>query len=184
MGDEDYLFVVAIDFGTTYSGFSFSSREDYRSNPLSQHSKQWYDSFSSFISYKTSTCVLFDPQGEFHSFGFDAEEHYYNLAEKGIHRDWYYFRRFKMWLYEQNDDERLRDQNGKEMDAIKVFSQSILYLKNSFTKQTENTGLDWRPNDIRWVLTVPAIWTETKKSFMRRAAEMAGTLTLLKFNKY
>ena len=31
---EDYLFVAAIDFGTTYSGYAFSLRDDFKKDPL------------------------------------------------------------------------------------------------------------------------------------------------------
>ena len=56
------------------------------------------------MSLKTSTCVLFKPDKTFHSFGYEAEEHYGELAadaEMGEHKQWYYFRRFKMQLFDK-----------------------------------------------------------------------------------
>lgn len=50
---------------------------------------------------KTSTYVLFDANGKVASFGFDAEKKYSELASENKHRDWYYFRRFKMMLYNE-----------------------------------------------------------------------------------
>lgn len=87
--------------GTTYSGYSFSSRDEYKSNPNSQRSRQWRDPSNNHVSNKTSTCILFDPQGKFHSFGFEAEEIFYNLAEDNKQEDWYYFKTFKMHLYKR-----------------------------------------------------------------------------------
>ena len=57
---------------------------------------------SSLISHKTSTCILFDKERKFRSFGFEAEAKYLDLVrdEKENHRDWYFFRRFKMVLYD------------------------------------------------------------------------------------
>ena len=49
---------------------------------------------------KAPSCALFSPDGEFDSFGFEAEEKYTKLAEDGDHENWYFFRRFKMLLYE------------------------------------------------------------------------------------
>ena len=55
------------------------------------------------MSLKTSTCVLFKPDQTFHSFGYEAEDHYGELAseETGEHKKWYYFRRFKMQLFDK-----------------------------------------------------------------------------------
>ena len=55
----------------------------------------------SLMSLKTSTCILFNPKKEFDSFGYDAEDAYGELSaeESGEHKKWYYFRRFKMELF-------------------------------------------------------------------------------------
>lgn len=53
-----------------------------------------------YQSSKTSTTILLDADKKFHSFGFQAETDYANLAQDDKHRDWYYFRRFKMVLFE------------------------------------------------------------------------------------
>ena len=34
----------------------------------------------------------------------------------------------------------------------------------------EGTGI--KPHEIKWVLTVPAIWPDSVKQFMRKSAEM------------
>ena len=54
------------------------------------------------MSLKTSTCVLFDPDQKFAKFGYEAETQYGELAAEGTdtHKDWYYFRRFKMQLFD------------------------------------------------------------------------------------
>ena len=44
--------------------------------------------------------MLFTPQKDFHSFGYDAEDKYMELAEEDEHKEWYFFRRFKMLLHE------------------------------------------------------------------------------------
>lgn len=90
-----------MDLGTTYSGYSFSSRDDHKSNPNSHHLRQWRDPSNNHVSNKTSTCILFDPKGEFNSFGFEAEKKFYHLAEDNKHEDWYFFKSFKMQLYKK-----------------------------------------------------------------------------------
>ena len=65
----------------------------------------------------------------------------------------------------------VKDDEGRELPALDIFSMVIKYLKEHLleTLETRGTGLD--NNDIHWVLTVPAIWSEPAKQFMREAAE-------------
>lgn len=91
------LLVAAMDFGTTYSGYAFSFRDkpmDIQTNP------NWVAGSEKLISLKNPTCVLLKPNKEFHSFGFEAENKYGDLAEDDEHHGWYMFRRFKMLLHE------------------------------------------------------------------------------------
>ena len=39
-------------------------------------------------------------------------------------------------------------------------------------------GHDIEADDIRWVLTVPAAWSDLAKQFMRKAAEQASDMEL------
>lgn len=57
------------------------------------------------------------------------------------------------------------------MKAIDVFSAAIEYLKNHLLEELKKRGMDRCEEDIRWVLTVPAIWKDPAKQFMRDAAE-------------
>lgn len=58
------------------------------------------------------------------------------------------------------------------MRAIIVFSYSIRYLKEHLLEKllTSNLGDKVTVDDIDFVLTVPAIWDDTAKMFMREAA--------------
>jgi hypothetical protein len=61
---------------------------------------------------------------------------------------------------------------GKPMQALTVFSLAIRYLKeHCFAKmQAVRKGMI-QDEDIYFVLTVPAIWDDPAKQFMREAAE-------------
>lgn len=57
------------------------------------------------------------------------------------------------------------------MEAIKVFSSAIGYLKDQMliNCRRQLTGIE--ESDIMWVLTVPAIWDDKSKQLMTETAE-------------
>ena len=63
------------------------------------------------------------------------------------------------------------------MVAIDVFSGAIKYLKDHLIKalNARNACNEISADDINWVLTVPAIWSDPAKQFMREAAEKVST---------
>jgi len=89
---------------------------------------------------------------------------------------------------QQNDDHEQEDEevdirdtliaaNGKEFPADRVFIEALKYIKSQvfkfFTKnklQIENI------DDIQWILTVPAIWSEKAKYKMEQWAFKAGLI--------
>lgn len=92
--------VAAIDIGTSFSGYAFSFVHEYNRDPSKISAPTWTASMGRFMSQKTATCILFNPEGKFDSFGYEAEENYSELAEDEKHDNWFYFSRFKMMLYE------------------------------------------------------------------------------------
>ncbi|KAL3878541.1 hypothetical protein ACJMK2_030881 [Sinanodonta woodiana] len=170
------LLVAAIDFGTTYSGYAFSFRSEYDKDPCKIYTPVWNAGSRSLVSLKAPTCALFDPHKRFHSFGYEAEDKYTELAADDEADGWYYFRRFKMTLYDKMSLKRnfkLEADGGKPMSAMLVFSSCIRYLVDHLFKTCQNRVSGIERTDIRWVLTVPAIWNDAAKQFMREAAEKA-----------
>jgi len=95
MASSERLLVVAFDFGTTYSGYAFSFTND----PLKVQSANWVAGSRQLLSLKTPTSVLLDPNNEFHSFGYEAENTFTDLAEEDNHHHWKFFSQFKMLLH-------------------------------------------------------------------------------------
>ncbi|XP_053400546.1 heat shock 70 kDa protein 12A-like [Mercenaria mercenaria] len=127
------------------------------------------------------TCVLINPDGKtLDSFGYVAETKYAELAADELHKPWFFFRRFKMMLFDKMKIQRqvtLEDETGKRLPAKTVFSLAIQFLKNDLLKECHKQLADvLQEDDIQWVLTVPAIWNDAAKQFMREAAEDAGIL--------
>ncbi|XP_056013062.1 heat shock 70 kDa protein 12A-like [Ostrea edulis] len=182
------LAVAAIDFGTTYSGYAFSWKHEWGKVQVNE----WNS--GEFLSSKAPTAILLKPDKSFYAFGFDAETIFTNMAERDSDseddeeegpkencEDCYYFHRFKMLLHR---DERLHrnteieDITGKKMNAMDIFSMSIKHLKNSMMDMmNKKIAFKILEKDIDYVLTVPAIWGDAAKMFMREAAVNAGILS-------
>ncbi|XP_045207711.2 heat shock 70 kDa protein 12B-like [Mercenaria mercenaria] len=181
---EMRVIVAAIDFGTTYSGWAFSFRADYEKNPTNAEVKHWHSGPGTLVTEKTPTCLLVKPDGvTFQAFGYDAENQYLELADKDEHRDYYYFRRFKMLLFKAfgkhlTKETTIADEMGKELPAIDVFAMSIKFIVDDMMVVVNQrlTGIIME-TDIHWVLTVPTIWSDFAKQFMRHAAIKAGIVT-------
>lgn len=87
--------IVAIDFGTTYSGYAFAFTRD----PESIHMmRKWEGGDPGVNNQKTPTTLLLRPDGSFHSFGFGARDFYHDL-DPAEAKQWLYFEKFKMSLH-------------------------------------------------------------------------------------
>ena len=94
---KNFEVVVAIDFGTSLSGFAYSfnfEREKIYVN------SNWTGSVGGAM-WQVPTAVLFDNHQQFLAFGYNAEDEYCNYAQTDDEHDCYFFHRFKMLLNEQ-----------------------------------------------------------------------------------
>lgn len=97
---QNALVVVAIDFGTTYSGYAYSFRDEYKKDHTKIYSNENWQSGDGLITAKAPTAILFDEDGKLDSFGYDAERTYSELLEGGDAEGYSYFSRFKMKLFQ------------------------------------------------------------------------------------
>lgn len=176
---ENYIFVAALDFGTSYSGYAFSSRADFAVNPLLIHTNQeWIAGGTTLTSMKTPTSILIKKDGSFLAFGFEAEDRFYSAMTNEQREEVMLFRRFKMKLHNKmgiNKDLFIEDVTGKRYPAHKIFTLSIKAMVGHFREFLKKTNLsEIGLDDIKWVLTVPAIWSDAAKKFMRQCATDAG----------
>lgn len=66
----------------------------------------------------------------------------------------------------------IRDINNKRLPAIDVFAHAIGYLQKHLLDHLNNRGMEIiHQHKIHWVLTIPAIWDDPAKQFMREAAK-------------
>ena len=64
----------------------------------------------------------------------------------------------------------IEDETGKQLPALIVFCESLKFLKQSLLEEAKKQQTDIGVNDVKRILTVPAIWSDPAKAFMRRAA--------------
>ncbi|XP_052819483.1 uncharacterized protein LOC128245378 isoform X3 [Mya arenaria] len=130
------IIVAAIDFGTTFSGYAYSYREEYLRDPLQIYSNRW----DGQILPQAPTVLLFNSEKTESYFGFEAEEKYDGLIKRKEHKDWRYFQRFKMDLHREKKLTRkmtIKDAQGRNMPAVEVFAAAIRHLKNHFMEQAK-----------------------------------------------
>lgn len=176
---SNYIVIVAIDFGTMYSGYAFSFTRD----PESIHMmRKWEGGDPGINNQKAPTSILINPDGEFDSFGYAARDRYHDLDPNEA-KEYLYFEKFKMALHHNADlskDTMLEASNGKSILAITVFSYALRFFKeHALQELSDQSGVKIVNDDVRWVITVPAIWKAPAKQFMRQAAYQAGIASSL-----
>ena len=180
--------VIAIDFGTTYSCISFI----YRNNPSIVNCGAPGLS-ASRDAVKVPTVLLQRKEGWL--FGREAIDTYNDLVEEARDRDsvsdvdtsadlssqgMNLYRYFKLKLKDQTSgvDSLMADStSGHQHKLIDLVTRSLEALSKFALKEVQSGfggGLGITLQDIRWVITVPAIWNEFGKAFMRKAAYRAG----------
>lgn len=91
-----YIAVVAIDFGTTFSGFAFAF--NHKDGEKGIHVNKEWGTDQGYATMKAPTCLLLNPNKSFNSFGYEAQDRFAELEEEEA-REYYYFEKFKMVLH-------------------------------------------------------------------------------------
>ncbi|XP_071236030.1 heat shock 70 kDa protein 12A-like isoform X2 [Salvelinus alpinus] len=169
-----FIVVVAVDFGTTSSGYAYA----FTKEPECIHTmRRWEGGDPGVSNQKTPTTILLTPDRKFHSFGYAARDFYHDL-DPTESKHWLYLEKFKMKLHTTANlsiDTELHAANGKRVNAIDIFAYALAFFKEQALKElSDQAGAEFDNTNIRWVITVPAIWKMPAKQFMREAAYKAG----------
>ena len=156
--------IISIDFGSSYSGFAISFGENSIESKVE--------------NIQPSTIVIQRNNLKGYRYGYDAE----NFMNEPRSEEYIYFDRIKTKL-----DPKFKNEVQSKIyidskyppnykinlriiitEYLKMFSDDALkyYNQKGNTKYTKN--------DIKWIVTVPAIWNEYGKQFMRNCAKKAG----------
>lgn len=89
---SNYITVAALDLGFTDSGYAFSFKKEFETDPLKIHANQcWNAGDKNILSLKTPTCVLLDEDKELKAFGSFAENEFKDIILDEEQNNYYFF---------------------------------------------------------------------------------------------
>ncbi|ETO05692.1 hypothetical protein RFI_31704, partial [Reticulomyxa filosa] len=173
---------AGIDFGTDGTGFAYSI-----SDGKVYIEQKWERHLLAEVKNKTN--ILLDKNGKFVAFGQEATDKYISTSDRSLE----FYERFKMALYDKtlegvhedkHDDEKkekdlepyLTAANGKKRKSMDVLVEALKFMRKHIMQVLRDTKVVQKVEDVQWVLTVPAIWSNTAKNRMREAAILAGLI--------
>ena len=161
--EGNYTHVIAIDFGTGASGYGIAPK---LMDPTQKPKIEVFNPCDESDDQKTPTAILFDNSFNFIAFGNQALIKYAEILDDG--ESALLFQTYKMHLLHM--DKNAISADGRELSLMIVISQTLKFIADkALAKLTEQVG-KVIPTKIRWLLTVPALWSEEHKQFMRKAA--------------
>ena len=170
--------VVGVDFGTAYSGIAYAYKQDPGTIYVRAPNVTGVQS-------KTPTALLKLPDNTW-LFGNDAETKYNELLldESVDGREaGQLFKGFKMVLKDKETGTDLLmafSAKGQSHQLLDLVTQSLKFLKECAVYDIRighgGNGVADDMTCIQWVLTIPAIWNNFGKAFMRKAAFQAGMI--------
>ncbi|XP_060606281.1 heat shock 70 kDa protein 12B-like [Ruditapes philippinarum] len=163
---DESLVVVAIDFGTVHLGYTF----------LLKGSKEFYSCCIDGTSERIPNIVLVSPGDTVDYLGENAKKKYVSLLQNGSANNWSLFEGYKVSLHKSRltRDLQISDVRGHKRSALLVIGKTIKFLKQEAEKSIRKVMTNIQSQNIKWVLTVPALWSDCAKQFMREAASLAG----------
>ena len=151
--------VVGIDFGSSGTGYAYSFN-----NPNNIEFGRF--PFHNY-EFKTPSQIILDSNLK-NVLAFGKKCDSYPLGENDL-----YFKRIKMNLY-KNKKFIKPENNFKSFSLIDIITKIFEYIKEEAIKALKNNQPKITEDKIKWIVTVPSIWTLQEKSIMITASEKAG----------
>ncbi|CAM9149814.1 unnamed protein product [Ectocarpus sp. 8 AP-2014] len=174
--------VVAIDFGTTRSAYAFTVEGEASGKILVRVPDTAAASRSSSVKTETAALLSRGGRGDLIAFGPAALEQF--THEDHDEDDPALFRWFKVDLCKSGHGQTsvqgvlTKSSSGRHtVPLLHVMKASLGYFKNDilrFLSDTRGRSID--ATEVTWVITVPAIYDDFAKRFMRQAAHGAGMI--------
>ena len=157
-----YKIIVGIDFGTSGIGYAYSFNNNQNQILLSNFEGQLSD------KKVPSEIILDNDLNNILAFGNKCKG-YIISHEKNTYE---YFKNIKMNLY--NKTYKIKSTNGREVDIELIITKILIEVSEQVISQLkENHDNNFEKKDIKWVVTIPAIWDEKSKAVMINASKAA-----------
>ncbi|MEV4335494.1 Hsp70 family protein [Streptomyces sp. NPDC049590] len=188
--------MAAVDFGTHGTGFAWTVMEPKNDRPENRQinfCNRW--PAQPVATAKNLTALLLNEQGDVSAWGFDARKRRLTMRNEELvkHR---FVSGFKMDIFTDpiaSSNDRTARPSGGNVDLLRdtdsadsndeekrkkyhpSYDLIVAYLRQIYECALDQISASgYSADDIRWCLTVPAIWTDYQKQVMRDAAKNAG----------
>jgi molecular chaperone DnaK (HSP70) len=175
--DRPYRVVAAIDFGTHGTGFAWAAVSEDNDDPGRRRIAFFEDWERQNLAYpKNRSAILLDASGQFMSWGYEAVA---QLTKAPPGSRWKMRTGFKMAL--QSGPRDPDDTGGGQAGVIMsdgepdAYRLTVMCLRQVIARARDRiTSGAYEEADIRWCVTVPAIWDQYTQELMFKAAVEAG----------
>ena len=134
------LCVIAIDIGTTRTGYAFSFDNQGNGVTLPTYGQ-------TIEQNRVPTILLLKPDKTFHSFGNEAQHAYVSMVDTE-RKSHIYLERIKLRLFNKLSDDR---------EICEQFSLIIKHIKDLSMGAARLQVRNLKEEHVRWVITIPAI---------------------------
>jgi len=160
MSEVEKCAVVGIDFGSSGCGFAYSFMDEKNIHHM--------DVIGGDADKKVPTEIILDDNNYVLNFGAKCKEF---LKEKGVNCG-HYFKGIKMHLYQKKTT--IKSCNSNKSLPLKLVIEKILDKIREICIEQLVKSWDIQETNIKWVVTVPAIWGDFEKNIMMEACENAN----------
>jgi molecular chaperone DnaK (HSP70) len=173
--DKPYRVVAAIDFGTHGTGFAWAAVSEDNDDPGRRRIAFFEDWERQNVAYpKNRSAILLDASGQFMAWGYEAVAQLTKAPPGSKMRTG-----FKMAL--QSGPRDPDDTGGGDAGVIMsdtepdAYRLTVMCLRQVIARARDRiTSGAYEEDDIRWCVTVPAIWDQYTQDLMFKAAVEAG----------
>jgi len=155
--------VVGIDFGSSGSGFAYAFIDNIDEINIGQI-------YGANVDNKVPTAIILDNNNNTVKFGFECLDY---IKKKGLEAG-HYFNEIKMNLYDKKTEIKSKN-SGKILPLTLVIQRVLEKIKDLAIGEIKKNRPKIQDN-IKYVVTVPAIWEEYQKNIMMEACINAGLI--------
>lgn len=136
LGDKNFRVVVAIDFGTSRSGYAYAFKDDKR--VISK--TEWPDQIVPFA--KTLTQILYTPDRHVKAWGYNARQQLAQLRQSREAKNYPFFKNFKMDLVygKQTSKGPIINDPNHHFLAVDVISDYLREMKNLALREIKDNA--------------------------------------------